>query len=136
MSDVFALIMIHIFSEVSDLDTGLLLEVWEKGMLWDKAIGYYWCPLNTIPFTKQVRTSVFFTFTKYRDVGRLDCISSSQGSTSRIKFHILGLPLILHYKEFCVGLLRRNILVQLLKQKAIERKVQQIISNIYCLSKC
>ena len=60
-----SLIMIHIFSEVSDLDTGLLLEVWEKGMLWDKAIGYYWCPLNTIPFTKQVRTSVFFTFTKY-----------------------------------------------------------------------
>ena len=60
MSDM-SLIMIHIFSEVSDLDTGLLLEVWEKGMLWDKAIGYYWCPLNTIPFTKQVRTSVFFT---------------------------------------------------------------------------
>ena len=23
-------------SEVSDLDTGLLLEVWEKGLLWDK----------------------------------------------------------------------------------------------------
>ena len=23
-------------------------------MLWDKAIGYYWCPLNTIPFSKQV----------------------------------------------------------------------------------
>ena len=41
-------------SEVTDLDTGLLLEVWEKGMLWDKAIGYYWCPLNTIPFSKQV----------------------------------------------------------------------------------
>lgn len=40
--------------EVTDLDTGLLLEVWEKGMLWDKAIGYYWCPLNTIPFTKQM----------------------------------------------------------------------------------
>jgi len=40
--------------EVTDLDTGLLLEVWEKGMLWDKAIGYYWCPLNTIPFSKQM----------------------------------------------------------------------------------
>ena len=39
---------------MTDLDTGLLLEVWEKGMLWDKAIGYYWCPLNTIPFSKQV----------------------------------------------------------------------------------
>ena len=55
--------MNHIFSEVSDLDTGLLLEVWDKGMLWDKAIGYYWCPLNTIPFTKQVRTSVLLLST-------------------------------------------------------------------------
>ena len=25
-------------SEVSDLDTGLLLEVWEKGLLWDKVV--------------------------------------------------------------------------------------------------
>ena len=50
--------MTYIRSEVTDLDTGLLLEVWEKGMLWDKAIGYYWCPLNTIPFSKQVRTFV------------------------------------------------------------------------------
>ena len=48
------LLLANCFSEVSDLDTGLLLEVWEKGMLWDKAIGYYWCPLNTIPFSKQV----------------------------------------------------------------------------------
>ena len=28
--------MIAALSEVSDLDTGLLLEVWEKGLLWDK----------------------------------------------------------------------------------------------------
>ena len=47
------------FSEVTDLDTGLLLEVWEKGMLWDRAIGYYWCPLNTIPFSKQVKSRIW-----------------------------------------------------------------------------
>jgi len=48
-------VVIGYYSEVSDLDTGLLLEVWEKGMLWDRAIGYYWCPLNTIPFTQVLR---------------------------------------------------------------------------------
>ena len=46
--------MTFVFSEVNELDTGLLLEVWEKGMLWDKAIGYHWAPLNTIPFTQEV----------------------------------------------------------------------------------
>ena len=65
--------MNHISSEVSDLDTGLLLEVWDKGMLWDKAIGYYWCPLNTIPFTKQVRTSVLL-LSMYVGRGTLECI--------------------------------------------------------------
>ncbi len=47
-----ATIQLLYFSEVSDLDTGLLLEVWEKGMLWDRAIGYHWCPLTNIPFTQ------------------------------------------------------------------------------------
>ena len=49
-------------SEVGDLDTGLLLEVWEKGLLWDRAIGYYWCTLTSVPHTqvrhaKQTNTS-------------------------------------------------------------------------------
>ena len=56
------LLLANCFSEVSDLDTGLLLEVWEKGMLWDKAIGYYWCPLNTIPFSKQVIKWIIMMF--------------------------------------------------------------------------
>ncbi len=36
------------FSELNSLDTGLLLEVWDKGMLWDRAIGYYWAPLQQL----------------------------------------------------------------------------------------
>jgi hypothetical protein len=56
---------------VTDLDSGLLLEVWEKGMLWDKAIGYYWCPLTTIPFTqvrkKKHRVRALFKGTVSRD---------------------------------------------------------------------
>lgn len=50
--------------EVSDLDTGLLLEVWEKGMLWDRAIGYHWCPLTTIPFTQTLSTAHPVVFSK------------------------------------------------------------------------
>lgn len=37
-----------LFSELNSLETGLLLEVWDKGMLWDKAIGYYWAPLQKL----------------------------------------------------------------------------------------
>jgi len=57
--------------EVSDLDTGLLLEVWEKGLLWDKAIGYHWCPLTTVAYSKQMWS------TKIREV----CRKSWSGST-------------------------------------------------------
>ena len=42
------------FSELNSLDTGLLLEVWDKGMLWDKAIGYFWAPLQNLKCSKVV----------------------------------------------------------------------------------
>ena len=42
------------FSELNSLDTGLLLEVWDKGMLWDKAIGYFWAPLQNLQGSKVV----------------------------------------------------------------------------------
>ena len=38
-------------SELSSLETGLLIEVWDKGMLWDKVIGYYWAPLRLLQAT-------------------------------------------------------------------------------------
>jgi Ca2+-dependent lipid-binding protein len=34
--------------EIDNFDTGLLIEVWDKGMLWDKTIGYFWEPLQKI----------------------------------------------------------------------------------------
>ena len=45
---------ICLFSELNSLDTGLLLEVWDKGMLWDKAIGYFWAPLQNLKCSKVV----------------------------------------------------------------------------------
>ena len=41
-------IRFSIFSEIDNFDTGLLIEVWDKGMLWDKTIGYFWEPLQKI----------------------------------------------------------------------------------------
>ncbi|XP_071749707.1 protein unc-13 homolog B isoform X5 [Lepeophtheirus salmonis] len=38
--------------EIDNYDSGLLLEVWDKGMLWDKAIGYCWTPLSTFQFSR------------------------------------------------------------------------------------
>lgn len=38
------------YSETSDLNQGLLIEVWCKGMLWDRAMGYCFIPLQTIMY--------------------------------------------------------------------------------------
>jgi hypothetical protein len=43
-----------LFSEIDKYDTGLLIEVWDKGMLWDKAIGFFWAPLHFLQFTRLV----------------------------------------------------------------------------------
>lgn len=43
-----------ISSEIDDVETGLLIEVWDKGMLWDKAIGYFWTPLQSLQFSAVV----------------------------------------------------------------------------------
>ena len=40
---------IDLSSETNRLDTGLVIELWNKGMLWDKIIGTYWLPLLSIP---------------------------------------------------------------------------------------
>ena len=37
-------------SETSDLNQGLLIEVWCKGMLWDRALGYCYIPLQSVMY--------------------------------------------------------------------------------------
>ncbi|XP_052282013.1 protein unc-13 homolog A-like isoform X4 [Dreissena polymorpha] len=39
--------------ETDRLDTGMIVEVWNKGMLWDKLIGLHWLPLRTVHFSNQ-----------------------------------------------------------------------------------
>ncbi|CAH0553608.1 unnamed protein product [Brassicogethes aeneus] len=37
--------------ETNDVNTGLLIEVWSKGMIWDRALGYHWIPLQTVQYS-------------------------------------------------------------------------------------
>ncbi|XP_043203457.1 protein unc-13 homolog A-like [Amphibalanus amphitrite] len=39
--------------ETEQMDTGLLVEVWSKGLLWDKALGYRWLPLTDIQYSNE-----------------------------------------------------------------------------------
>ena len=41
------------FSETNRLDTGLIVELWNKGMLWDKLIGTHWLPLLGVKHSNQ-----------------------------------------------------------------------------------
>ncbi|XP_023214439.1 protein unc-13 homolog A-like [Centruroides sculpturatus] len=40
--------------ETNRMDTGLIIEVWNKGMLWDKLLGTQWLPLRLIQFSNEV----------------------------------------------------------------------------------
>lgn len=46
--------MIFVCSETNDLNTGLLIEVWSKGMIWDRALGYHWIPLSGVHYANEV----------------------------------------------------------------------------------
>jgi len=50
-------------SETNDVNTGLLIEVWSKGMLWDNALGYHWIPLPVVKYSNEVMytCSIFFS---------------------------------------------------------------------------
>ena len=49
----FFLLLKH-YSETMRLDTGLIIEVWNKGMLWDSLLGLNWLPLRKIHHSNQV----------------------------------------------------------------------------------
>jgi len=47
-------VVYFVLSETNDVNTGLLIEVWSKGMLWDNALGYHWIPLPVVKYSNEV----------------------------------------------------------------------------------
>lgn len=45
-----------LISEISRLDLGLVVELWNKGLIWDTMVGTAWIPLDTIRQSDEVRT--------------------------------------------------------------------------------
>ena len=48
------LYVFYFHSETMRLDTGLIVELWNKGMLWDKLLGTHWLPLMSVHHSNQV----------------------------------------------------------------------------------
>ena len=42
-------------SDAQHVGSGLAVELWNKGVLWDKLLGTHWIPLVTITQTNEVR---------------------------------------------------------------------------------
>jgi hypothetical protein len=74
-------------SETNDVNTGLLIEVWSKGMLWDNALGYHWIPLPAVKYSSQVgsaRPSArIAAFLRRREHGLV--VSSCSSTTVTVK---------------------------------------------------
>jgi hypothetical protein len=60
---IFKQLKLNLFcSEVNNLDAGLLLEVWSKGVIWDKAVGYHWLHLRDIQHSNVVSHKVWMVY--------------------------------------------------------------------------
>ena len=38
----------HFYSELNEFDSGLTIELWNRGILWDNLLGLYWLPIVNI----------------------------------------------------------------------------------------
>lgn len=46
------MLILFFYSETNNVNRGLLVEVWTKGMIWDRALGYQLIALDTIPYSR------------------------------------------------------------------------------------
>ena len=47
-------------SDAQHVGNGLAVELWNKGVLWDKLLGTHWIPLATIRQTDKVDRRVYY----------------------------------------------------------------------------
>lgn len=52
---IWHLIAAFFLSEINRLDLGLIVEVWNKGLIWDTMVGTAWIPLKSIQQSEEVR---------------------------------------------------------------------------------
>nr|XP_034195908.1 protein unc-13 homolog B isoform X9 [Osmia lignaria] len=50
--------------ETNDMNTGLLVEVWCKGFLWDRFLGYYYVPLSEVSYMNEVTSKQSYNTSK------------------------------------------------------------------------
>ena len=52
------MLVCRVHSETARVDVGLAVELWNKGMLWDKLMGTHWLPLTTVKQSNKVITYI------------------------------------------------------------------------------
>jgi len=51
-------VYVCVYSDAQHVGNGLAVELWNKGVLWDKLLGTHWIPLATIAQANQVSANV------------------------------------------------------------------------------
>lgn len=54
---IFFIPTLCLSSEINRLDLGLIVEVWNKGLIWDTMLGTAWIPLKSIRQSEEVRNT-------------------------------------------------------------------------------
>jgi len=77
----------------------LLIEVWNKGMIWDKAAGYHWLHLRDIQHSNVVSTC---NTTKLDILDIFHCVCT-HGETLKLRDVSGDMPISLSSSTFCIA---------------------------------
>ncbi|KAI4499284.1 hypothetical protein M0802_005544 [Mischocyttarus mexicanus] len=63
--------------ETNDMRAGLLVEVWCKGFLWDRFLGYYFIPLSEVTYMNEVTSNKTFETSTLKQEQRISSDNNS-----------------------------------------------------------